>query len=283
MNDSLTSRFEAERPRLRAIATRLVGRADADDAVQETWLRLQRVDAAEIENLAAWLTTVVSRVSLDRLRASRTQDRSWHVQPWLDEPAAVAADPAELVAQSDRVSVALQVVMETLSPPERIAFMLHDVFGVAFDEIAAVLEKSPGAARQLASRARRRVQGAPQPSRNDRQRERRVVDAWLAAAQGGDFAGLLALLDDQAVLRADFGARTQVLEGAAAIVGQAVLASRLAANSVAVLIGGRPGVAAVIHGRVASLMVFDIEGDRIYGLEVLADPTRLADVAVDFG
>lgn len=280
MTEVSVRHFEAERTRLRAIATQLIGPADAEDAVQETWLRLKRVDADEIENLPAWLTTVVSRVCLDRLRAASTRDRPWHVAPWRDEPATTEADPAELVARGDRVSVALHVVMETLSPAERIAFMLHDVFGQSFDDIAAVLNRSPEAARQLASRARRRVRGAPEPARTDRRRERRVVDAWLKAAQGGDFAGLLALLDDNAVLHADFGPRTQLLEGAEAIVEQAVLASRLAANSVHVLIDGRPGVAAVLHGRVASLMAFEIAGDRIVGFEVLADPARLTHVRV---
>ncbi|THG34566.1 sigma-70 family RNA polymerase sigma factor [Glaciibacter flavus] len=280
MDDDLAQRFEMERPRLRSIAARLVGAADADDAVQETWLRLARARAGEIENLPAWLTTVVSRVSLDRLRARRTRDRSWQVEPWRDEPVAEQADPAELVAQSDQVGVALQIVMETLSPAERIAFLLHDVFGQPFEEIAIVLDRSTDAARQLASRARRRVRGAPEPSRVGRQRQRRVVDAWLAAAQGGDFSGLLALLHDDAVLNADYGATTQRLEGAEVIVGQAMLAGRLAANSLLVLLDGRPGVAAMMHGRVVSLMAFDIIDDRILGLEVLADPDRLADVGI---
>ncbi|MEV1131339.1 sigma-70 family RNA polymerase sigma factor [Agromyces sp. NPDC049794] len=153
----LARRFETERPRLRAIATQLLGSAaDADDAVQETWLRLERADAAGIDNLAAWLTTVVSRVSLDLLRAPRrTREHSWQVEPWRDEPVAEDADPADLVARSDRVSVALLVLLETLSPAERIALVLHDVFGQPFEEIAAVLDRSPEAARQLASRARR--------------------------------------------------------------------------------------------------------------------------------
>lgn len=279
----LARRFETERPRLRAIATRLLGSAaDADDAVQETWLRLERVDAASIDNLEAWLTTVVSRVSLDLLRAPRrSREHSWQVEPWRDEPVATDADPAELVAQSDRVNVALLVLLETLSPAERIAFVLHDVFGQSFDEIAEVLDRSPEAARQLASRARRRVRGAEEPARPDRERGRRIVTAWLAAAQDGNIGALLELLDDGAVLHADYGTSTQLVEGARSIAEQAVLSGRLAAHSTPILIGGRPGVAAVMSDRVVSIMAFDLEGDRIVGLEVLADPKRLESLGVD--
>jgi len=278
----LARRFESERPRLRAIATQLLGSAaDADDAVQETWLRLERADAANIDNLAAWLTTVVSRVSLDLLRAPRRQrEHSWQVEPWRDEPVAEDADPADLVARSDRVSVALLVLLETLSPAERIALVLHDVFGQPFEEIAEVLDRSPEAARQLASRARRRVRGAEEPPQPDRERGRRIVDAWLAAAQGGDLRALLSLLDDGAVLRADFGTSTQVLEGARTIAEQAVLSGRLAAHSTPILIDGRPGVAAVMGGRVVSIMAFEISGDRIVALDVLADPARLEALGV---
>ena len=273
----LARRFETERPRLHAIAARLLGSdADADDAVQETWLRLERVDAATIDNLEAWLTTVVSRVSLDLLRAPRRKrEHSWQVAPWRDEPVSIELDPAELVAQSDQVSVALLVVLETLSPAERIALVLHDVFGRPFDEIADVLDRSPDAARQLASRARRRVRGAESPPRPDRDRGRRIVEAWLTAVRDGDVRALLGLLDDGAVLRADYGSSMQRVEGAKAIVGQAVLAGRLAAHSIPVLIDGRPGVAAVMHGRVVSIMAFELDGDRIVGLDVLADLARL--------
>ena len=278
----LARRFETERPRLRAIATQLLGSAaDADDAVQETWLRLERADAASIDNLAAWLTTVVSRVSLDLLRAPRRKrEHSWQVEPWRDEPVAQDADPADLVARSDRVSVALLVLLETLSPAERIALVLHDVFGEPFEEVAAVLDRSPEAARQLASRARRRVRGAEEPAQPDRERGRRIVDAWLAAAQGGDLSALLALLDDGAVLHADYGSSTQRLEGARTIAEKAVLSRRLAEHSTPILIDGRPGVAAVIAGRVVSIMAFEVSGDRIVGLDVLADPARLEALGV---
>jgi RNA polymerase sigma-70 factor, ECF subfamily len=279
----LARRFEVERPRLRVIATRLLGTpADADDAVQETWLRLQRVDIDTVDNLEAWLTTVVSRVSLDMLRAPRrTRERSWQVAPWGDEPTAVDADPADSVLESDRVSTALLVLLETLSPAERIAMVLHDVFGQPFDEIARVLDKSPEAARQLASRARRRVRGADEPHRATRRSERRMVDAWLVAARDGDLTALLAMLDDGATLHADYGSSTQVVEGAQAIAEQAVLSGRLAAHSTPILIDGTPGVAAVMHGRVVSIMAFEIADGRIIALDVLADSNRLG--ALDLG
>ncbi|QDZ15501.1 sigma-70 family RNA polymerase sigma factor [Humibacter ginsenosidimutans] len=274
----LARRFETERPRLRAIATRLLGSAaDAEDAVQETWLRLERTSVDDIENLDAWLTTVVSRVSLDMLKAPRrARERSWQVEAWRDEPVAVAADPAELTAESDQVSVALLVLLERLGPAERIAFVLHDVFGQSFEEIAVVLDRSPEAARQLASRGRRRVRGADEPARPSREQGRRLVEAWLAAAQDGNIGALLELLDDGAVLHADYGSSTQVVAGAQSIAEQAVLSARLAAHSSRVFIDGRPGVAAVLNGRVVSIMAFDIDDGRIVGLDVLADPKRLA-------
>lgn len=278
----LARRFETERPRLRAIATRLLGStADADDAVQETWLRLEQVDVDGIENLSAWLTTVVSRVSLDLLKAPRrSREHSWQVEPWRDEPVAVGVDPAELAAQGDRVSVALLVVLETLSPAERIALVLHDVFGQSFEEIAVVLDRTPAAARQLGSRARRRVRGAEEPRRPVGAHGRRIVESWLAAAQTGDLTALLSLLDDGAVLHADYGESSQTVEGARAIAEQAVLSGRLAAHSTPILIDGRPGVAAVMHGAVVSIMAFDLDGERIVGLRVLADPARLERLGV---
>ncbi|MHA7984770.1 sigma-70 family RNA polymerase sigma factor [Rathayibacter sp. CAU 1779] len=273
----LARRFETERPRLSAIATRLLGSAaDADDAVQETWLRLERTSVDGIDNLDAWLTTVVSRVSLDMLRAPRrSRERSWQVEEWRDEPVAVAADPAELTAESDQVSVALLVLLERLSPAERIAFVLHDVFGQSFEEIAVVLDRSPDSARQLASRGRRRVRGAEEPAKPSREKGRRIVEAWLAAAQDGNIGALLSLLDDGAVLHADYGTSTETVEGARSIAAKAVLSARLAAHSTPILIDGRPGVAAVMNGRVVSIMAFDIDDGRIMGLEVLADPKRL--------
>ena len=184
-------------------------------------------------------------------------------------------DPAELVAQSDQVSVALLVLLETLSPAERIALVLHDVFGLSFDEIADVLDRSPEAARQLASRARRRVRGAGSPPRPDRARGRRIVEAWLTAVRDGDVRALLGCSTTGRCSARTTAARCNGSRAPNAIVGQAVLAGRLAAHSIPVLIDGRPGVAAVMHGRVVSIMAFELDGDRIVGLDVLADPTRL--------
>lgn len=278
--DDLARRFEAARPRLRAIATSMLGSTvDAEDVVQAAWLRLERVDSTEIENLDAWLTTVVSRLSLDQLRSPRrVREQSWQVEPWRDEPVATSPDPADVVADADRVSVALLVVLERLTPAERIAFVLHDVFGRPFDEVAEVIQRTSPAARQLASRARRRLREASEPARSDRRRARRLVDAWLKAVQDGDVRVLLELLDEGAVLHAEFGTHTRTLSGARDIVAQALLSARLAAHSTPVLIGGRPGVAAVVNGRVVSIMAFAIDDDRIASLKVLADPRRLAEL-----
>jgi RNA polymerase sigma-70 factor (ECF subfamily) len=278
----LARRFENARPRLLAIANRLLSSgADAEDVVQETWLRLERADVDEIKNLDAWLTTVVSRVSLDLLRAPRrTRERSWQVERWRDEPVALTGDPAMEAERSDQVSVALLVVLETLSPAERVAFVLHDVFRCPFEEIAEVLDRSVDAVRQLASRARRRLQSAHDTVQPTPRHARELVGAWLVAAQHGDFTALLGLLDDGAVLRADYGARSQVIEGAQAITEQAVLSARLAAHSTPILIDRRPGVAAVLNGQVVSIMAFTIVDGRITRLDVLADATRLQHLKV---
>lgn len=280
MNDQeLAERFECARPRLQAIAARMLGsNADVDDAVQETWLRLARSDAAAIDNVDAWCTTVVSRISLDILRAPRsTRVRSWNVEPWRDEPVDPAPDLADLVAQSDRVNAALLVVLDTLTPAERIAFVLHDVFGEPFEDVAEAVDRSPAAARQLASRARRRLRETSAPARADRRRGRALVEAWLLAVQEGDLDGLLALLDEDATLRADYGSTRQTLTGPNEIAAQAVLAARLAAHSIPVLIDGRPGIAATFGDRVVSLMTFEVSEGRITALEVLADPQRLVE------
>jgi RNA polymerase sigma-70 factor (ECF subfamily) len=215
-------------------------------------------------------------VSLDLLRAPRrTRERSWQVEPWGDEPVALTGDPAMEAERSDQVSVALLVVLETLSPAERVAFVLHDVFRCPFEEIAEVLDRSVAAVRQLASRARRRLQSAHATVQPTPRHARELVGAWLVAAQHGDFTALLGLLDDDAVLRADYGASSQVIEGAQAITEQAVLSARLAAHSRPILIDRRPGVAAVLNGRVVSIMAFTIVDGRITRLDVLADATRL--------
>lgn len=277
MTENRATTFEATRPRLRAIAARVLGSdSDADDAVQEAWLRFDRTSADDIENPEAWLTTVVSRISLDILRSPRrAREAAWRVEPWLD--VAADDDPAADVELADAAGVALLIVLERLSPAERLAFVLHDVFGQSFEEIAVTLNRSPEAARQLASRARRGVQRGEQPARPSRSREREIVEAWLAAAREGDLSRLTALLDEGAVLNADYGTSTQHLDGAKDIVAQAVLAARLAMGSTLVRIGGRPGVLARINGRAVSLMAFDIENERIVALEVLADPKRLSE------
>lgn len=282
VKEDLAARFERSRPRLLSIANRLLSSdADAQDAVQESWLRLERSDAGAIVNLEAWLTTVVSRVSLDMLRAPRrSREYSWQVEPWRDEPVALGGDPAEEAERGDQVGVALLVVLETLSPAERVAFILHDVFGQPFDQVAEVLGKSVPASRQLASRARRHLRGAPDPARPGPHRTRELVDAWLVAAQQGNFTALLGLLDESAVLRVDYGTGHRVVEGSAAIAEQAVLSARLAAHSTPILVDGRPGVAAVLHGQVVSIMAFTFREGRITGLDVLADPGRLGHLEV---
>ncbi|WP_348786491.1 sigma-70 family RNA polymerase sigma factor [Leifsonia sp. NPDC080035] len=276
--DTLAAAFELRRPRLRAVATRLLGSAaEADDVLQDAWLKLALADADSIENLDAWLTTVVSRLSLDVLRSARVAraDR-WVVEAWEERPSD-EPDPASVAADNERVAVALMTVLDLLAPVERLAFVLHDVFGQPFDEIAETIGRSPAATRQLVSRARRRVRGTEPAPRADGRRGREVVDAWLRAVQDGDLSSLLALLDADAVLDADYGSSVVRLRGADEIAASAVTAARLAAHSIPILLGGRPGVAAVVHGRVASLMAFELGDDgRIVGLDVLADPERLA-------
>lgn len=276
----LAARFEAQRPRLRAIAVQLLGsNRDADDVVQEAWLRLSRADAASIDNLDAWLTTVVSRICLDILGSARSRrERAWQVERWPDEPADLDGwgDPEQAAVSADRVGVALLVVLEQLSPAERIAFVLHDVFGVPFDEVARTLDRSPDAVRQLASRARRRVQGAPEESSPRPGGEgRAIVAAWLTGVQDGDLRALLSLLSEGAVLHADYGASSETIRGAAEIASRATLAARLAAHSQPVLIDGLPGVAVVERGRVVSLMAFIVSEGRIARLDVLADLARI--------
>ncbi len=275
--DRLAARFEAQRGRLGAIAHRLVGAEQAEDVVQEAWLRLERTDVAAIDNLDAWLTTVVSRIALHVLRsAPRRWERPWQVQPW-EEPVSREGQPEREVAERDAVGAALLVVLDRLNPAERLAFVLHDVFGRPFDEIAGVLGRSAAAARQLASRGRRKVRGAPAPTSQDRRRARQVVEAWLLAVQRGDLGDLLALLDEDVVLRADYGSRGgEVVAGARALADRAATFARVAAGSVPVLVDGRPGVMAVRDGRVLSLMAFEITDGRITALDVLADPARLA-------
>jgi RNA polymerase sigma factor (sigma-70 family) len=276
--DWLAGRFEAHRPRLRAVAYQMLGSlAEADDAVQEAWLRLSRADAGAVGNLGGWLTTVVARVCLDMLRA-RTARREEPLGPHLPDPVVGPADgldPEQQALQAEGVGLALLVVLDTLTPAERLAFVLHDLFAVPFEEVALILDRSPAAARQLASRARRRVQGAPAPD-TDRARQRAVVDAFLAASREGDFEALVALLHPDAVLRADpaavrAGADREV-HGAAAVAGAFSGRARTARPA---LVDGTPGAVWAPGGRPRVVFGFTIVGGRITGIELLADPDRL--------
>jgi RNA polymerase sigma-70 factor, ECF subfamily len=284
----LTERFEEHRARLRAVAYRMLGSvSEADDAVQDAWLRLSRADTSGVENLGAWLTTVVARVCLNMLR-SRQSRREEPLDVHLPDPIVSRAergdpgDPEQEALLADSVGLALLVVLDTLTPAERLAFVLHDLFAVPFEEIAPMIERSPAAARQLASRARRRVQGqAPTPD-PDLARQREVVDAFFAATRDGDFEALLAVLDPDVVLRADGGTArgrpTVLLRGARTVAGQAVLAARMAPFVRPALVNGAAGVVAVIHGQPFSVMAFTVVHGRIVAIDVLYDPDRLADL-----
>ncbi len=281
--DRLAARFEAQRPRLRGVAYRMLGSlSDADDAVQEAWLRLHRSDADMIDNLDGWLTTVTARVCLDtlRTRASRREEALEPQTIHIPDPivsSAAGTDPEQQALLADSVGLALLVVLETLAPAERLAFVLHDMFGVSFHEIAPIVERSPTAARQLASRARRRVQGAPTASDASPAQQRRIVDAFLAAARDGDFAGLLALLDPDVVLRADAGAHplTREVRGAEAVAAGAMRFAALASSGRPALVNGAAGLVAAPQGRPLSVLGFTIAHGQIVEIDVLADPERL--------
>jgi RNA polymerase sigma factor (sigma-70 family) len=284
----LAARFEDNRARLRAVAYRMLGSlSEADDAVQEAWLRLHRSDADAIDNLAGWLTTVTARVCLDMLRTreSRREEALEADAIHIPDPIvsnAAGMDPEHEALLADSVGLALLVVLETLAPAERLAFVLHDMFAVPFDEIAPIVDRSPTAARQLASRARRRVQGAPTAPDADLPSQRRVVDAFLAAAREGDFEGLLAVLDPDVVLRADAGALPLAREvrGARAVAERAMQFSPLARSGRRALVNGAAGLVAAPEGRPVSVLGFTIAGGRIVEIDVLADPERLRRIDV---
>jgi RNA polymerase sigma factor (sigma-70 family) len=280
--DWLAERFEEHRPRLRAVAYRMLGSlSEADDAVQEAWLRLSRSDADEIENLGAWLTTVVGRVSLNTLRSRRTRREdpldAVHVpEPIVDR--ADGTDPEHEALVADSVGLALLVVLETLSPAERLAFVLHDIFAVPFDEIAPIVDRSPEAARQLASRARRRVRAENTVPDADLDAQREVVDAFLAAARDGDFDRLVAVLDPDVVLRADLGAAgSREVRGAEAVAGQAVFYSQLGLVMKPALVNGAAGLVTTRDGEPFSVGAFTVRRGRIVEMDWLADPARLRD------
>jgi RNA polymerase sigma factor (sigma-70 family) len=286
-HDLLARRFEEHRTRLKAVAYRMLGSlTEADDAIQEAWLRLARSPADGIDNLGGWLTTIVGRVCLDMLRSRRLR-REDPLDFHLPDPVITAegiADPEEHALIADSVGLALLVVMESLSPAERLAFVLHDMFGLPFEQIALIIDRTPAAARKLASRARRRVQGAsPEPDPDpDPAARRRVVDAFRAAARGGDFEALLTVLDPDVVLRIDaeraLPGGVQVLRGASAVAGHAANLQRMGIASAArpALVNGTAGLVITIAGELVSIMSFTIADDKIVAIDIYADPDRLA-------
>jgi RNA polymerase sigma factor (sigma-70 family) len=272
----LAERFEEHRKHLHSVAYRMLGSfSEADDAVQEAWLRLSRSDASSIENLPGWLTTVVARVSLDMLRARRIRAKPADARvpdPIISSDAGVEHE----AILADSISLALLVVLETLAPAERLAFVLHDMFDVPFDEIASIMGKTPAAARQMASRARRRVHGASTPPDADIGAQREVVAAFLAAARGGEFDALLRLLDPDVVVRADLGTTSTVVRGAQAAAKGAITGSRLTATAQLVVVNGAPGfVSFNQNGQPRSLVAFTVRRGRIIEIDVIADPDRL--------
>jgi RNA polymerase sigma-70 factor, ECF subfamily len=285
----LAGRFEEHRTHLRAVAYRMLGSlSEADDAVQETWLRLSRDDRSGVENLGGWLTTVVGRICLNMLRSRRLR-REALVGVHMPDPIISdedGVDPEHEALLADSVGLALLVVLDTLTPAERLAFVLHDMFAVPFDKIAAMLERSPAAARQLASRARRRVQGASPEPDADLTRQREVVDAFFAAARDGDFEALVAVLDPDIVLRADGGAarhdRSVVIHGARAVAAQALMFSRLSPFVRPALVNGAAGVVVAPSGRPFSVMGFTVARGKIVAIDALADPERLRRLDVAF-
>ena len=290
--EPLADEFERHRAHLRAVAYRMLGSVtEAEDAVQESWIRLGRTDVSEVENMRAWLTTVVARVCLDMLR-TRTSRREAPLDTHVPDPMITRADsvfatlrgasgdPESDAMLADSVGLALLVVLETLEPAERLAFVLHDVFGMTFDEIAPIVDRSTVAARQLASRARRRIQGKAPSAERDLRQQRRVIDAFIAAASEGDFEGLVAVLDPDIVLRADGGALaglSRVVRGASAVASQAATFSQSGLSNQLVLVNGSLGfVARRPDGRVFSVIGFTIADGKIVEMDILADPERLS-------
>ena len=286
-NDVLAQQFEAHRTRLRAVAYRMLGSiGEAEDAVQESWLRLSRTDADTVENLGGWLTTVVARVCLNMLQSRRTR-REDPLDAAVPDPIVTRADggdPEHEAVLADSVGLALLVVLGTLAPAERLAFVLHDMFAVPFEDIAPIVERTPAAARQLASRARRRLQGAPVPD-TDPVRQRAVVDAFLAAARSGDFDALVAVLDPDVVLRADTGAlpagASTMVRGSETVAGRVLGFARLARFAHPALVNGAAGVVAISDGQLLSVMGVTIRRGKIVEIDILADRERLAGLVVE--
>ena len=287
-NQWQAEQFERNRAHLREVAMRMLGSAaEAEDAVQEAWLRLNRSDTEAVENLRGWLTTVVSRICLDMLR-SRQARREELVDGWMPEPVVTvdqADDPEHETLLADSVGLAMLVVLETLSPAERLAFVLHDMFGVPFEEIAPIVERSVPATRQLASRARRRVRGSREPATASLGQQRRVVEAFLDASRNGDFEALLRVLDPDVVFHADTGIEgppaPAELQGADRV-ARLVLAQGTprAPFGRPAVVNGRPGAVVVIDGKVEALVAFTIANDRVVGMDLLLDPAKLERVRV---
>jgi RNA polymerase sigma-70 factor, ECF subfamily len=280
--DWLTQAFQAHRAHLRAVAYRMLGSlTEADDAVQETWLRLARSDTSDVRNLGGWLTTVTSRVCLDLLRA-RAARREDPLEVHVPDPIVSRADgvdPEQQALLADSIGLALFVVLDTLSPTERLAFVLHDIFAVPFEQIGPILDRSPAAAKQLASRARHRLRGAAPMPDADHAQQRELLDAFLAAARDGDFDRLLAVLAPDVVLRADAGdgpiGPSQVVRGARAVAGQALRFAPIAGHAQPALVNGSPGLVAAPRGRAIAVMGVTVRDGKIAEIDILADPERL--------
>ncbi len=280
--ERLATQFEQHRAHLRAVAYRMLGSAsDAEDAVQESWIRLGRTDVDHVENLRAWLTTVVARVCLDMLR-TRTSCREDPLDTHVPDPVItrVDDDPESGAVLADAVGLALLVVLEKLEPAERLAFVLHDVFGMTFEEIAPLVDRSVVATRQLASRARRVVQGQAPAAEADLRTQRRVVEAFLAAVQDGDLEALVTVLDPAIVLRADGGTlkgMSRLVHGVQAVVAQAATFSKLGLSNQVILVNGNIGVVSRLpDGRLLSVIGFTIAGGKVVEMDILADPDRLS-------
>jgi RNA polymerase sigma factor (sigma-70 family) len=277
-HDWLVQAFEESRSHLRAVAYRLLGSlSEADDAVQEAWLHLSRSDMSEVSNLGGWLTTVVARISLNMLRTRKLRHEesleASVLEPGTREPGMI--DPEQEALLADSVGLALLVVLETLTPHERLAFVLHDIFAMPFDEIAPIVEREVAATRQLASRARRRIRGGAKKTSADLAASREMVDAFLVASRAGDFDALLALLDPDIVYRADFKGKSQVVRGATAVARQERAFLRLARFAQPALVNGAVGVVVAPYGRLRYVAQFTITGGKIIQIHVMADPAVL--------
>jgi RNA polymerase sigma factor (sigma-70 family) len=288
-HELLAQRFERERPHLKAVAYRMLGSlTEADDAVQDAWLRVSRADSGGIENMRGWLTTIVARICLNTLK-SRNSRPEEPLGPHVPDPIVSAedgVDPEHEALLADSVGLALLVVLDALSPAERLAFVLHDMFAVPFDEIAPIIERSPAATRQLASRARRRIQGATPFPDADLRSQREITDAFLAASRDGDFEALIALLDPDVVLRTDTGAilpgASRLIRGAAAVAQQTVTFTRSRSGEAKpALVNGTAGVVWASQGRPFSVVGFTVRRGRIAEIDVLADPARLQQLEID--